>query len=339
MEKEILGTPNLLDEQGKLQTIGYSKHFNIRYNPQNIRVKHRLKEWDFYQITNGEWCLQMNISHLSYISSVGVTIFNIKTNVRYSLGKMKLFSRIALDDNNEKDHCITYRSGNHFEMKITVIGNKRNLAFLGSNKKYSLFTVNLELTALENAESMVISIPFKNKPNHFYLNNKQNCFLASGEVKVNDEVIAFSPNNSFGLIDWGRGVWPYKNTWLWGNASTRLANGDLFGFNIGTGFGDLSQATENMFFLNGKAYKFGEIKISFDQKDYLAPWYFTNNDNTCNLVMKPIYDNYTKTDFLIVRMACHQVFGLFSGEVILGDEKKIILDQVFAFCEHCHNRW
>lgn len=57
MEKEILGTPNLLDEQGKLQTIGYSKHFNIRYNPQNIRVKHRLKEWDFYQITNGEWCL------------------------------------------------------------------------------------------------------------------------------------------------------------------------------------------------------------------------------------------------------------------------------------------
>ncbi len=339
MEKEILGSPNLLDEQGKLQTIGYSKHSNIHYNPQNIRLKHRLKEWDFYQITNGEWCLQMNMSHLSYISSVSVTIFNMKTNQRYSLGKMKLFSRITLDDNNEIDHSITYRSHDHFEMKITVIGNKRNLIFSGKSKDYSLFTVNMELTAQENAESMVISIPFKDKPSHFYLNNKKNCFLASGEVKVNDEIITFSPENSFGLIDWGRGVWPYKNTWLWGNGSTRLANGDLFGFNIGTGFGDLSHATENMFFLNGKAYKFGEINISFNQEDYLAPWHFTNKENTCDLIMKPIYDNDTKTDFLLVRMACHQVFGLFSGVIILEDGKKIILDQMFAFCEHCHNRW
>ncbi|MDD2492721.1 MAG: DUF2804 domain-containing protein [Bacilli bacterium] len=339
MEKEILGSPNLLDEQGKLQTIGYSKHFNIHYNPQNSKLMHRLKEWDFYQITNREWCLQMNISHLSYISSVSVTLFHIKTNVRYSLRKMKLFSRITLDDNNETDHSITYRSHDHFEMKITVIGNKRNLTFSGKSKKYSLFTVNMELTALENAESMVISIPFLNKPSHFYLNNKQNCFLGSGEVKINDEVITFSPENSFGLIDWGRGVWPYKNTWLWGNGSIRLANGDLFGFNIGTGFGDLSQATENMFFLNGKAYKFGEIKIRFNQKDYLEPWHFTNKDNTCNLTMNPIYDNDTKTNFLIIRMACHQVFGLFSGEVILEDGKKIILNQMFAFCEHCHNCW
>lgn len=339
MEKEILGSPNLLDEQGKLQTIGYNKHFNIYYNPQNIRLKHRLKEWDFYQITNGEWCLQMNMSHLSYISSVSVTLFNIKTNVRYSLGKMKLFSQITLDDNNEIDHSITYRNHNHFEMKITVIGNKRNLTFSGSSKKYSLFTVNMELTALENTESMVISIPFLNKPSHFYLNNKQNCFLVSGEVKINDEIITFSPEKSFGLIDWGRGIWPYKNTWLWGNGSMRLANGDLFGFNIGTGFGDLSQATENMVFLNGKAYKFGEIKISYDQKNYLAPWHFTNKGNTFNLTMKPIYDNFTKTNFLIIHMACHQVFGLFSGEVILEDGKKIVLDQMFAFCEYCCNRW
>jgi len=55
--------------------------------------------------------------------------------------------------------------------------------------------------------------------------------------------------------------------------------------------------------------------------------------------MNPIYDNDTKTNFLIIRMACHQVFGLFSGEVILEDGKKIILNQMFAFCEHCHNCW
>lgn len=339
MEKQIVGKPNLLDEQGKLQTIGYSTGFNIIYNHEKVKLKHRIKEWDFYQITNGEYCLQMNIGHLSYISSVSATLFHFKTGKRYSLGTMKLFSRISLDDNNENDHKIIYQNKDQFKMTFTKTGNKRILTFLGTISKYFLFAIDMEITASENAESMMICTPFLNKPSHFYCNYKKNCFIASGKVKINDEEIIFSKENSFGLIDWGRGIWPYKNKWLWGSASTRLANGDLFSFNIGDGFGDLSQATENMVFLNGKAYKFGKITINYNPKNYLAPWSFVNEDKTFQLTMKPIYDNYTKTNFLIVSMSCHQVFGFFSGEIILEEGKKIILDQIFAFCECCHNRW
>ena len=83
---------------------------------------------------------------------------------------------------------------------------------------------------------MVICTPF-NKPGHFYYNQKINCMRASGAVRIGEEEYRFEPDSSFGVLDWGRGVWTYHNTWYWGSASG-LVDGVDFGFNIGYGFGD-----------------------------------------------------------------------------------------------------
>ena len=53
----------------------------------------------------------------------------------------------------------------------------------------------------------------------------------------------FDPADSFAVLDWGRGVWTYKNTWYWGSASG-LVDGEPFGFNIGYGFGKSGEVPE-----------------------------------------------------------------------------------------------
>ena len=63
-------------------------------------------------------------------------------------------------------------------------------------------------------ESIVICTPFA-KPGHFYYNQKINCMRASGTVALGKRVYRFDPSNSFGTLDWGRGVWTYHNTWYW----------------------------------------------------------------------------------------------------------------------------
>jgi hypothetical protein len=67
-------------------------------------------------------------------------------------------------------------------------------------------------------------------------------------------------------LDWGRGVWPYNNTWYWSSINGEY-NGHLYGFNLGYGFGDTSKATENMFFFDKQAYKLDDIIFSIPQKD------------------------------------------------------------------------
>ncbi len=70
---------------------------------------------------------------------------------------------------------------------------------------------------------------------------------ARGSVRFDGQEYVFDPATSFAVLDWGRGVWTYKNTWYWGSASG-LVDGVPFGFNIGYGFGDTSAASENMLF-------------------------------------------------------------------------------------------
>ena len=102
----------------------------------------------------------------------------------------------------------------------------------------------------EPEDSMVIAVPFRENPRAFYYNRKIIGMRAKGIVEIGSQRFYFQPEDSFGLLDWGRGVWPYENTWYWGAAQALLGD-RVFGFNLGYGFGDNSRATENMLFLTG----------------------------------------------------------------------------------------
>ena len=80
----------------------------------------------------------------------------------------------------------------------------------------------------------MICTPF-DKPGHFYFNQKINCLRASGKVTVGEREYMLDPSDSFAVLDWGRGVWTYHNTWYWASASG-LVDGVPFGFNLGYGF-------------------------------------------------------------------------------------------------------
>ena len=82
---------------------------------------------------------------------------------------------------------------------------------------------------------------------------------AFGYCIVKGKKYDFDSENSLGTLDWGRGVWTYKNTWYWSSLQTRLDDGRTFGFNLGYGFGDTSAASENMLFLDGAAHKLDKV--------------------------------------------------------------------------------
>ena len=128
-------------------------------------------------------------------------------------------------------------------------------------------------------DTMVIATPFDRK-HAFYYNQKINCMRASGTITYGEETFTLHPDTDFGTLDWGRGVWTYDNTWYWGSGNG-YAEGCVFGFNIGHGFGNTKAATENVIFCNGKAHKLDDVEIRipgdvslYDMKSpkYMEPW-------------------------------------------------------------------
>jgi hypothetical protein len=89
----------------------------------------------------------------------------------------------------------------------------------------------IELVQPNDLESIVIATPFQKKK-RFYYNQKINCMKASGTIKFDGSVYDFSSEKSYGVLDWGRGVWTYENTWYWGSASG-ISKGKRIGLNLG----------------------------------------------------------------------------------------------------------
>ncbi|MFW9926642.1 MAG: DUF2804 domain-containing protein [Candidatus Thorarchaeota archaeon] len=54
---------------------------------------------------------------------------------------------------------------------------------------------------------------------------------------------------------------------------------------------------------------------------------------------EPIVDRYGKTNLLLIKSEQHQVFGRFSGKVVLDNDTELKVDRFLGFAEDAYNRW
>jgi len=338
--KEVI---DLLDNEGKLTKPGFAKKLNYTYHRNAIKAPSlRIKEWDYYYLGNDKYGIALTIADNSYMALISASFLDFTKPKEKTTSVMKWLTFGKLHLPSTSTFGDTTYSDNRVNMRFINDGNQRKL-FCDFKKFDGDKALFIDLTLSKDPEeSMVIATPFKDKPLHFYYNQKINCLRAEGKVRYGDDVYTFEKENTFGVLDWGRGVWTYKNTWYWGSLSCEI-DGEDFGFNIGYGFGDTSNASENMLFYKGKAHKLDQVSFNIPSKDgkdnFMEPWTFTSNDNRLNLTFTPIIDRYSNTDVLIIASCQHQVFGIFNGTAILDDGKEIKITNKIGFAEKVKNKW
>lgn len=343
MQHEITKAIPLLDSRGNLTEPGYAKKLLPVYDRSAVRGGFaRLKEWDYYYVGNDRFGVALTVADNSYMGLDSVSFLRFEgTPWQITKSPMRVFPMGKTGLPATSAGGVTSIKGQGYELKFTVENGKR--ALIAHMEKFrGADAIDVDVTlADEPEESMVICTPFQ-KPGHFYYNQKINCMRAAGTVKLGAETYTFEPADSFGVLDWGRGVWTYRNTWYWGSASG-LADGEPFGFNIGYGFGDTSAATENMLFYKGRAHKLSEVRFNIPMKgkkeDYLKPWTFTSDDDRFEMDFSPIIDRASNTDFKILKSDQHQVFGRFTGTAVLDDGTKIEIKDFMGFAEKVENKW
>lgn len=364
MQHEILKRTFLLDDDGRLAEPGYATKMNFVYNREKVKkTPFNLKEWNFYQFIQDHWVVQMTVGHVSYMCSATATLLDLDAGEKYEINSMRPFFIPRLDDDPERNSVSGYRADG-FVMRFKVSDDIRFLDFHGKNKQYGDVRFHLEVENDVENEKMVIATPFE-KPEQFYLNYKENYYQAKGFVKF--DKLRVDLDGARGLMDWGRGIWPYRHEWYWGSLTARLGASDSscagagsvghdlfhasaggagrctlddsadFGFNIGWGFGNLDNATENMYFYKRRAYKVGTLEVKRDG-GYMEPWHLKDGEGKMELHFRPVYDNYTQNKLLVVDTHCDQVYGMFDG-FVMTDEGRVEFHDLLAFLEHAVNRW
>lgn len=343
MQYEIKEKIPLLDGKGNLTQAGYAKKLLPVYKRDAVKAsKLRLKEWDYYYVGNDEFGIALTIADNGYMGLDSISFISFTGSpweITKSPMRIMTLGKTGLPETSETGR--SYISGKGYELCFEVKDSKRVLkAHMDDFKGKD--SIDIDVTLLnEPEESIVICTPFE-KDKHFYYNQKINCMRAKGTVKIGAETYVFEPGSAFGVLDWGRGVWTYHNTWYWGSASG-LADGEDFGFNIGYGFGDTSAASENMLFYKGKAHKLSqvvfEIPMKAGKEDYLKPWKFSSDDGRFEMDFTPIINRASCTDFKILKSDQNQVFGRFTGRAVLDDGTEVIVKDLLGFAEKVENKW
>ena len=342
--QHLLTPGPLLDEKGHLTEAGYATSLVKRYDRSAIKGGAlRIKEWDYYCAISGDTVLALTIADNSYMSLDSVSLLNLSTGFQHTwsaMGVMTLGKRGFPATSVKGDVAVETPK---YALRFENDGEKRVLTARVDNfKDGKPLTARLTLTDVPR-DSMVIATPFPAKATAFYYNQKINCLRAEGDVTYDGQTHLFRPEDSFAVLDWGRGVWTYANTWYWGSASG-LVDGVRFGMNLGYGFGDTSKASENMLFYDGVAHKLEEITFHIPQTadgkdDFLKPWQITSSDDRLNLTFTPILDRASCTSVVVIESDQHQVFGRFDGVAILDDGTRLTINHLTGFAEKVKNRW
>jgi hypothetical protein len=374
-----------LDDDGILREAGWSDSMLLSYDRGKIRAPAwRIKEWDYYCILARDFGIALTVSDNGYMGFVSATVFDFTVPWQTTDTVMPLLpmGRWAMPPSSASGSTKAEAGG--ASMRFEASNGARRLLFswpsfgakaipappktsccvplppddLKEARPKAPVPVGLEgeilLEEAPGDASMVIATPFKKPRRAFYYNQKINCQSAEGSFRFGNREFRLERGSAFAVLDWGRGVWPWANSWLWGSASgiaRRDAKGDAlrsadgtaggapFGFNIGYGFGDTSAASENVVFYAGKAHKIGRLSIALDEKDYMKGWRASSEDGRFDMRLDPLLDRSSSTDLGVLASKQHQVFGSWTGFAILDDGARIEVEGLRGFCEKVSNRW
>ena len=300
--------------------------------------KMRIKEWDYYLVVSDGFAAAFTISDDGYIGlqSVSLLVFgeHPREHTETVLNAFPL-GKLHLPENSSSG--VTEYNDKRLRLRFEPKDEKRYIKCHFENFKDKK-PLDADIVLYQPPmDTMVIATPWQKK-HAFYYNQKINCMRAEGEVRFDGVTYRFNPETDFGTLDWGRGVWTYNNTWYWGSGNT-AADGHVFDWNIGYGFGDTSAASENILFYDGKAHKLDDVTFNIPENSYTDDWTFSSSDGRFEMTFKPVIDRAARMDFKIIASDQHQVFGRMSGKAILDNGTEVNIKDVMCFAEKVHNKY
>jgi hypothetical protein len=295
----------------------------------------RMKKWDMYHIETPEHYLSFIISWIGYGAFCSAYVYE-RGSRRGSEGTSIKSSQPETPLMRDSTQGISEFKDGKVRASFEVRGERRKikLDWPGFAQSGLFADIDLVLPAADE----IICATHLTSPRRMHYDVKINCMPASGMLGLAGKKFKLDPQNSFGMLDFGRGYFPPKLFWYWAVASGVDRRGKRYGFNLGHG-NSPQQTNENAVFYDGRVHKINEVAVCVPQDDLMKDWTVRSNDRRVDLIFSPQSVRYSNLKIGSLHSIGNPALGLFNGSLVLDNGETIEVKDLFGLCEWFDQKW
>ena len=163
-QKEYTQSTPLLGADGTLLSPGWARHNVFDYDRNKVKKVMRRKEWDFYQLSNGKYMVQISFANISlggYASAVLVDLVNGKTIATQMGAFLGGKDKYILPPKGDQPH--------HYKMEVGGAVFEVNTGETERTIRFTRGDVEAEFTMdiMPGLENITTVLPFKGFPDRY----------------------------------------------------------------------------------------------------------------------------------------------------------------------------
>lgn len=194
--------------------------------------------------------------------------------------------------------------------------------------------LDLRTRRLPGGEAMCVVVPWDVR--RFQYTVKDLAVPMVGTITV-DGVTTQVGDGAWGVLDHGRGRWPYSMTWSWAAGSGEVG-GTRLGLQLGGRWTEGTGSTENALVVDGVTHKISEeLTWEYSREDWLRPWRVVGE--RVDATFTPFHARHAVTKLGVLAGDTTQCFGVWDGWAADDDGRDHPLTGLVGWAEEAHNRW
>ena len=299
----------------------------------------RTKKWDYWAVLTGDGVASVTFADLDYVGLVAVEWADFSSGVSggrvdvrplgWGIDLPDRFGAIPLEYHSK-----------HLTASVTDDEYGTHLVASWTEPKGGVGALDVTVELPQGHESLNVVIPWSES--RFQYTSKHQARPATGTIDVGGANWTIGGTTAaWGVLDVGRGRWPYRTNWNWAGGAGPASDGRAVGIQMGAKWTEGTGFTENGMFVDGTLIKIGEeLTWNYDWDNPMQPWCVRSADGIVDLVLTPKFDRESKTSIGVLRNEGHQVFGTWSGQIPdIAGGALTLGDDVIGFAEETRARW
>lgn len=337
-EREITAPVALCLPDGRLNraAVGWTRHPLHR---TDLRGWGRTKRWEYWGLMTPEHVVGVTVSSLDYAAVHQVWLLDRRRGTVIDEGAVVPLGRGTLLPASLGGGAARARArGLAIDLEDAVTPTGAGDPGTRIRVRTARVEVDVVAAAPRGHEALGVVVPWSDR--RFQYTVKDLARPLAGTITVDGERSEVPAGEAWGVLDHGRGRWPYSMTWNWGAGSGRV-DGHVVGVQVGGRWTDGTGSTENALLLDGRLHKNRDDLVwEYDRSDWLTPWHVHDRGRArVDLTFTPFHERVARTNLLVLEGETHQCFGTWTGWMTTDTGEHVMVDGVEGWAEEARNRW